>query len=140
MNKHRGIKRKRCLGNRVDSLSSNDVDVSTGSTGLTQEIDVMDIGSSTPKKRKALEKSPLKGVLKVRSMSDDEMPINDHLANVMFSTPVSSQKIRGPLSKLKNTRFVLPNSIEQARKNHSAEAMPLRFIKISVSIQEHKLF
>uniref|UniRef100_A0A1B0DKZ7 Serine/threonine-protein kinase greatwall n=1 Tax=Phlebotomus papatasi TaxID=29031 RepID=A0A1B0DKZ7_PHLPP len=32
-----------------------------GSTGLTQEIDTIDLGSSTPKKRK--EKSPLKGVL-----------------------------------------------------------------------------
>lgn len=36
----------------------------SGSTGLTQEIDMLDVGSSTPKRRKS--KSPLKGVLKVR--------------------------------------------------------------------------
>lgn len=35
-----------------------------GSSGLTQEIDTLDLGSSTPKKRRA--KSPLKGVLKVK--------------------------------------------------------------------------
>ncbi|XP_065089485.1 serine/threonine-protein kinase greatwall isoform X2 [Ochlerotatus camptorhynchus] len=112
----RGVKRKRHLVSRVDSLTS-DPDGSTTSTGLTQEIDVMDIGSSTPKKRKAT--SPIKGVLKVRSLSDDEMLVNDHLANVMFSTPVSSQKIRreaGQLAKLKSTRFALPSSVEQLRK------------------------
>ncbi|XP_058467188.1 serine/threonine-protein kinase greatwall [Malaya genurostris] len=112
----RGIKRKRHLVSRVDSLTS-DPDGSTASTGLTQEIDVMDIGSSTPKKRKAT--SPIKGVLKVRSLSDDEMPVNNHLGNVMFSTPVSSQKTRregGPLEKLKSTRFALPSSVEQPRK------------------------
>lgn len=73
----------------------------------------MDIGSSTPKKRKA--KSPLKGVLKVRSLSDDEMPTNEHLnlGAVMFSTPVSSQKApRGGLLKLKSTRFALPSSAD----------------------------
>lgn len=112
----RGIKRKRHLVSRVDSLTS-DPDGSTASTGLTQEIDVMDIGSSTPKKRKAT--SPIKGVLKVRSLSDDEMAVNENLGNVMFSTPVSSQKIRregGQLGKLKSTRFALPSSIEQQRK------------------------
>lgn len=85
----------------------------SSSTGLTQEIDLMDIGSSTPKKRKA--KSPLKGVLKVRSLSDDEMPTNEHLnlGTVMFSTPVSSQKApRGGLLKLKSTRFALPSSAD----------------------------
>lgn len=52
-----------------------------------------------------------------RSPSDeDDMPVKSHLANVMFSTPVSSQK-KGPLSKIKNTRFVLPSSIEQLRKS-----------------------
>lgn len=120
----RGVKRKRHLVSRVDSLAS-DQDGSTTSTGLTQEIDVMDIGSSTPKKRKAT--SPIKGVLKVRSLSDDEMPVNDHLGNVMFSTPVSSQKVRrdgGPLAKLKNTRFALPLSVDQLRKTEA-------FIKIT---------
>lgn len=120
----RGIKRKRHLVSRVDSLAS-DPDGSTTSTGLTQEIDVMDIGSSTPKKRKAT--SPIKGVLKVRSLSDDEMPVNENLGTVMFSTPVSSQKIRregGQLGKLKSTRFALPSSIEQPRKSQA-------FIKIA---------
>ncbi|XP_062565375.1 serine/threonine-protein kinase greatwall-like isoform X1 [Armigeres subalbatus] len=115
----RGIKRKRHLVSRVDSLVS-DPDGSTASTGLTQEIDVMDIGSSTPKKRKAT--SPIKGVLKVRSLSDDEMPLNENLGTVMFSTPVSSQKVRregGPLAKLKNTRFALPTSVEQLRKTEA---------------------
>lgn len=108
----------------MDSLTS-DPDGSTASTGLTQEIDVMDIGSSTPKKRKAT--SPIKGVLKVRSLSDDEMPVNANLGNVMFSTPVSSQKIRrevGPLEKLKSTRFALPSSVD---KPHKVQA----FIKIT---------
>uniref|UniRef100_A0A1Q3EWB8 Serine/threonine-protein kinase greatwall n=1 Tax=Culex tarsalis TaxID=7177 RepID=A0A1Q3EWB8_CULTA len=120
----RGIKRKRHLVSRVDSLAS-DPDGSATSTGLTQEIDVMDIGSSTPKKRKAT--SPIKGVLKVRSLSDDEMPVNENLGTVMFSTPVSSQKIRregGQLGKLKSTRFALPSSIEQPRKSQA-------FIKIA---------
>lgn len=120
----RGIKRKRHLVSRVDSLMS-DPDGSGASTGLTQEIDVMDIGSSTPKKRKSA--SPIKGVLKVRSLSDDEMPVNEHLGTVLFSTPVSSQKMRregGQLAKLKNTRFALPSSVEQLRKTEG-------FIKIS---------
>uniref|UniRef100_A0A182NS22 Serine/threonine-protein kinase greatwall n=1 Tax=Anopheles dirus TaxID=7168 RepID=A0A182NS22_9DIPT len=116
----RGLKRGRQLANRVDSLAS---DGEGTSTGLTQEIDVLDICGemhrSTPKKRKAA--SPIKGVLKVRSLSDDEMQTSDTnaIANVMFSTPVSSQKMRregGQLGKLKSTRFQLPSSIEQSRK------------------------
>ncbi|XP_055590107.1 serine/threonine-protein kinase greatwall [Uranotaenia lowii] len=114
----RGIKRRRHPVSRVDSLAS-DPDGSSTSTGLTQEIDVLDIGSSTPKKRKATSPA-IKGVLKVRSLSDDEMPLtNDHLGTVLFSTPVSSQKIRregGQLGKLKSTRFALPSSVEQTRK------------------------
>ena len=45
------------------------------------------------------------------------MPVNQHLASVMFSTPVSSQKKNGPLGKLKTTRFIIPTSIEQMRKS-----------------------
>lgn len=107
----RGVKRKRSIIGRIEH--SYGADGSSASTGLTQEIDIMDIGSSTPKKRKA--KSPLKGVLKVRSLSDDEMPTNEHLnlGAVMFSTPVSSQKApRGGLLKLKSTRFALPSSAD----------------------------
>ncbi|XP_053657971.1 serine/threonine-protein kinase greatwall [Anopheles marshallii] len=130
----RGVKRGRHLVNRIDSLAS---DGDGTSTGLTQEIDVLDICGemhrSTPKKRKAT--SPIKGVLKVRSLSDDEMQTGENLiANVMFSTPVSSQKIRregGQLGKLKSTRFQLPSSIDQSRKIKAySEALPPHFIKM----------
>jgi serine/threonine-protein kinase greatwall len=132
---NRGIKRKHNLVNRTD-YHSDMQNASSGSTGLTQEIDVMDIGSSTPKKRKqqhtvtSKKSPPLKGVLKVRSLSDDEMPINDHLGNVLFSTPVSSQKNRGPLSKLKSTRFALPSSGLQ-KKNELEEHMQVRHLKMT---------
>ncbi|XP_058119177.1 serine/threonine-protein kinase greatwall [Anopheles ziemanni] len=135
----RGIKRGRQLMSRVDSLASDVDGSSVASTGLTQEIDVLDICGdvhrSTPKKRKAT--SPIKGVLKVRSLSDDEMQTNENvIANVMFSTPVSSQKMRregGQLGKLKSTRFQLPSSIEQSRKaKEYSEALPPppQFIKM----------
>lgn len=113
-----GMKRNHTLASRVDSMLENEIN---HSTGLTQEIDCMDIGSSTPKKR--LKKSPVKGVLKIKSTHDDELPIsNDHLSNVLFSTPVSSQKHRrdGPLVKLKATRFMLPSSVEQRKKLSSS--------------------
>uniref|UniRef100_A0A1B0CM81 Serine/threonine-protein kinase greatwall n=2 Tax=Lutzomyia longipalpis TaxID=7200 RepID=A0A1B0CM81_LUTLO len=101
------------------------------STGLTQEIDTIDLGSSTPKKRK--EKSPLKGVLKAVSLSDDEMPINANLCNVLVSTPVSSQKVPrrdgGLLHKIKSTRFVLPASGEMQRKNPCDRA-PMGILKL----------
>lgn len=60
----RGVRRKRQFEMHVDSPLSEINYPMQGSTGLTQEIDTMDIGSSTPKKRRA--KSPLKGVLKVK--------------------------------------------------------------------------
>lgn len=53
----RGTKRTHQMLSRIEDGSSE-------STGLTQEIDIMDIGSSTPKRKKS--KSPLKGVLKIR--------------------------------------------------------------------------
>lgn len=56
------MKRKRNFITRGDSLLENE---GNQSSGLTQEIDCMDIGSSTPKKRKS-NNSPLKGVLKVK--------------------------------------------------------------------------
>lgn len=93
---------------------NTDTNTSVLGTGLTQEINIIDIGSSTPKKRKA--KSPLKGVLKFRSLSDDETSTHDRHENVVFSTPVSSQKVlrRGSdlTYKCKNTRFALPLSAE----------------------------
>lgn len=127
-----GVKRKRSIISRIEHSSY--YDRSSASTGLTQEIDIMDIGSSTPKKRKA--KSPLKGVLKVRSLSDDEMPINEHLnvGTVLFSTPVSSQKApRGGLLKLKSTRFALPSSADVSKNSNKAHNNSdcIRYIKIA---------
>lgn len=60
-----------CCGNYFKFSSSkrshhmtNGAEDGSQSTGLTQEIDILDIGSSTPKRKKS--KSPLKGVLKIR--------------------------------------------------------------------------
>lgn len=139
-----GSKRKHIMVIRTD-------DIGSGSTGLTQEIDIMDIGSSTPKRKKS--KSPLKGVLKIRyiicffpawlkspvimylwpidinayafcrELSDDEAPTTEHLnnANVMFSTPVSRNLPRNGIQKLKSTRFELPSSEEKSHANESAQ-------------------
>ncbi|KAH8382200.1 hypothetical protein KR009_002241 [Drosophila setifemur] len=130
----RGMKRKINLVNRSDNMSSMEVDGSSSgngsaNTGLTQEIEILNIGSSTPKKRKA-RSSPIRGVLKVRSLSDDELHMNHllgseaNVANVVFSTPVSSQKLPrrdgGLLGKLKATRFALPLSIENKKREHAA--------------------
>ncbi|KAH8359323.1 hypothetical protein KR093_005819 [Drosophila rubida] len=129
----RGMKRKINLVNRSDNISSMDVDGpanASSSTGLTQEIEILNIGSSTPKKRKA-RSSPIRGVLKVRSLSDEELPMQHLLgpeasvANVVFSTPVSSQKLPrrdgGLLGKLKATRFALPLSIENKKREHATK-------------------
>lgn len=144
-----GAKRKHIMVIRTD-------DIGSGSTGLTQEIDIMDIGSSTPKRKKS--KSPLKGVLKIRyihvfpawlkspiilylwpininafvfcrELSDDEAPANDHLnnANVMFSTPVSRNLPRNAIQKLKSTRFELPSSEDKSHANES----PQHFVQVS---------
>ncbi|XP_004530056.1 serine/threonine-protein kinase greatwall isoform X2 [Ceratitis capitata] len=135
----RGMKRKLNLLNRSEYSSNMDGDGSnsgsnSGSTGLTQEIDIMDIGSSTPKKRKAVN-----GVLKIRSLSDDDMPqvLNEHVTNVVFSTPVSSQKIPrrdgGLLGKLKATRFALPPSIDVKKSEQIVEkASSVQYLKMAV--------
>lgn len=126
------MKRKRTLLNRGDNSMDNE---SNQSSGLTQEIDCMDIGSSTPKKR--MKTSPMKGLLKIKSLSDDEMPVNGLLSSVMYSTPVSSQKVRreGQLGKLKSTRFVLPSYAEQ----HKKSSEHLRYIKLAVIILKWNL-
>ncbi|KAH8311652.1 hypothetical protein KR044_007363 [Drosophila immigrans] len=129
----RGMKRKINLVNRSDNMSSMEVDGpgnASSSTGLTQEIEILNIGSSTPKKRKA-RSSPIRGVLKVRSLSDEELPMQHllgpeaNVANVVFSTPVSSQKLPrrdgGLLGKLKATRFALPLSIESKKREHATK-------------------
>uniref|UniRef100_A0A1A9W4F5 Serine/threonine-protein kinase greatwall n=1 Tax=Glossina brevipalpis TaxID=37001 RepID=A0A1A9W4F5_9MUSC len=109
----RGLKRK--INNSLEGEINNSM-----STGLTQEIEILDIGSSTPKKRKM--KSPLQSVLKVRSFSDDEMShiIAENVSSVVNSTPVSSQKISrcdgGLMGKLKSTRFALPSSNETSTR------------------------
>lgn len=122
-----GAKRKHIMVSRLEDGASS-------TSGLTQEIDIMDIGSSTPKRKKS--KSPLKGVLKVTSLSDDEAPVNEHLnnANVMFSTPVSSLKApRNQLLKLKSTRFQLPSSEDISRKdNHKSNDCPA-YVNVSLS-------
>lgn len=76
-------------------------------------------------------------------MSDDEAPINGHLDNLLFSTPVSSQKTQrrdgGQLGKLKNTRFVLPSSIDQPKpKYSSSESILLRYNNLRVTINIFK--
>lgn len=53
------------------------------------------------------------------------MPLHGHhAANVLFSTPVSSQKVPrrdgGLLGKLKSTRFALPNSFDRSRIKHAS--------------------
>ncbi|XP_054730658.1 serine/threonine-protein kinase greatwall isoform X2 [Anastrepha obliqua] len=133
----RGMKRKLNLLNRSENSPSLEGDGSNsvsncGSTGLTQEIDILDIGSSTPKKRKAIS-----GVLKVRSLSDDEMPqtLSEHVTNVVFSTPVSSQKLPhrdgGLLGKLKSTRFALPVSMEMKKSEQATEkASNVQYLKM----------
>lgn len=73
-----------------------------------------------------------------RSSSDDEMPIiHNHLtSNVLFSTPVSSQKMPrregGLLGKLKSTRFALPTSFDRSRiKQMSAHQILIRDIHLN---------
>lgn len=61
----RGLKRKRNLVHRLDHSLSCELNAS-GSTGLTQEIEVMELGSSTPKKKRENDVTPLKSALKVR--------------------------------------------------------------------------
>lgn len=61
----RGLKRRRNLTGRGDMMSGEMNMSSCGSTGLTQEIEIMELGSSTPKKKqKGEDGTPLKGVLK----------------------------------------------------------------------------
>ncbi|KAI9581146.1 serine/threonine-protein kinase greatwall isoform X1 [Glossina fuscipes] len=122
----RGLKRKINMVNRPENSNSLEGDTNGSmSTGLTQEIEILDIGSSTPKKRKV--KSPLRSVLKVRSLSDDEMShiITENVTSVVNSTPVSSQKVPrcdgGLLGKLKATRFALPLSNETRKREPLAE-------------------
>lgn len=114
------MKRKRTLTGRADL--SNDVDLVNQHTGLTQEIDCMDIGSSTPKKHKSKNEmqSPLIN-------PDDQIRISAINPNVIVSTPVSSQKVTRNKKKNNMLRFALPHSsMEQQRKMEVLE-----YIKIT---------
>ncbi|XP_017847518.1 serine/threonine-protein kinase greatwall isoform X2 [Drosophila busckii] len=142
----RGMKRKINLVNRSDNMSGIETDSGSNAsthTGLTQEIEILNIGSSTPKKRKA-RSSPIRGVLKVRSLSDDELPMQPLLgatsiANVVFSTPVSSQKPPrrdgGLLGKLKATRFALPVTMD-SKKSEQAVLEKLSGVQYHIKLAD----
>lgn len=118
--KRPSMKRKRTLTGRTDYLS--DTEPINPHTGLTQEIDCIDIGSSTPKKYKSKINSSINDQTnKVKSSPDEEIRISAISSNVIVSTPVSSQKIMR--TKKKNMlRFALPHSsIEQQRKTEILE-------------------
>ncbi|KAL7051464.1 hypothetical protein ACKWTF_004475 [Chironomus riparius] len=117
--KRPSMKRKRTLTGRTDY--SSDTEPINPHTGLTQEIDCMDIGSSTPKKHKSKNESMNNQINKVKSSPDEEIRISAISSNVIVSTPVSSQKVMR--TKKKNMlRFALPHSsIEQQRKTEILE-------------------
>jgi len=118
--KRPSMKRKRTLTGRTDY--SSDTEPINPHTGLTQEIDCMDIGSSTPKKHKSKNESSTNNVInKVKSSPDEEIRISAIRSNVIVSTPVSSQKVMR--TKKKNMlRFALPHSsLEQQRKTEILE-------------------
>lgn len=107
------VKRKRTLTARADYSADGD---SIQHTGLTQEIDVIDIGSSTPKKHKSKYDD-----MKDKSSPNDEIKISAINSNVIVSTPVSSQKITRT-KKNNILRFALPHSsIERQRKLDALE-------------------
>lgn len=120
--KRPSMKRKRTLTGHTDYSSDAEVVINTH-TGLTQEIDCIDLGSSTPKKHKSKTESlainPITN--KIKSSPDEEIRISGINSNVIVSTPVSSQKILR--TKKKNMiRFALPHSsIEQQKKTEMLE-------------------
>lgn len=98
---NRNITRKRTLTNSIDCEAGQH-------TGLTQEIELMmDIGSSTPKKHKSKDTSPV----------NDEIRISAINRNVIVSTPVSSQKITRGKKKNNMLRFAVPHSSIEQKKN-----------------------
>lgn len=123
---YRGMKRKRTLTGRVDfSIDGGEIN---HHTGLTQEIDCMDLGSSTPKKHKSkLNQSPISNqTVKIKSSPDDEIRRNMLNSHVIVSTPVSSQKAARGKKKNNMLRFALPNSsIEQQKKLETLQLVKL---------------
>lgn len=66
------------------------------------------------------------------------MPICENVANVVFSTPVSSQKVPRRddvlIGRLKSTRFALPLSMETKKDKNMSDKMALNYLKLGVSI------
>lgn len=66
------------------------------------------------------------------------MPIIENVANVVFSTPVSSQKVPRRddvlIGRMKSTRFALPLSIEAKKDNNVSDKMTLNYLKLGVSL------
>jgi serine/threonine-protein kinase greatwall len=126
------MKRKRTRTGQ-DDASAIENDNINHHTGLTQEIDCMDIGSSTPKKAKNNLQSPSvvnpvnNNIMnRVKSSPDDEIRISAINPNVIVSTPVSSQKITRNKKKNNMLRFALPHSsMEHQKKNDIIEYVKL---------------
>lgn len=114
--KRPNIKRKRTLTARADF--SNDSD-GIQHTGLTQEINVIDIGSSTPKKHKSKNDDMCN---QERTSPNDDCGMSSLNSNVIVSTPVSSQKMTRNKKKNNVLRFALPHSsLERQRKVEALE-------------------
>lgn len=109
------IKRKRTLTGNATAEGSVEIET-MHHTGLTQEIDCIDIGSSTPKKHKSKTESPsVVQINKMKSSPEEGMRLRAIHSNVIVSTPVSSQKVTR--NKKKNMlRFALPHSSFEQRK------------------------
>lgn len=114
--KRPSVKRKRTLTARADY--SNDSD-GIQHTGLTQEINVIDIGSSTPKKHKSKNEDMCN---QEKVSPGDECRMSSLNSNVIVSTPVSSQKMTRNKKKNNVLRFALPHSsLERQRKLEALE-------------------
>ncbi|KAL0278932.1 UNVERIFIED_CONTAM: hypothetical protein PYX00_000609 [Menopon gallinae] len=119
----RSLKRKRSLMEVVGGISPEKGDNAKQKrfeidetdqvqhSGLTQEINLLDISSPKFKNQEPAAQemvSPLKGVLKNRSQS-----VEDLRQGVLFSTPVSTGRAEKEAQKIKSTRFHLPGSEEK---------------------------
>jgi serine/threonine-protein kinase greatwall len=127
--KRPNVKRKRTLTARGDYSADGDFHQHTG---LTQEIDCIDIGSSTPKKHKSkVVESSLIMQVKIKSSPDDEIRLSAIPSNVIVSTPVSSQKINR--NKKKNMlRFALPDSsFDQQQQQHHKKVQSMECVKMA---------
>lgn len=118
----RGTKRKRILNN---FLVSKDVSMQS-STGLTQEISLINISANTPKRVNILSSPPFndvsemfpqaKAVTPLRSVLKTRPSIEDDPNDGVCVTPVSSN---AKTAVVKTTRFDLPMSSEQMPFSHN---------------------